>query len=300
MVEEVAVELRALRCFVAVADSGSVSLAAQRLHTAQPSLSRQLQRFEAELGLTLFDRNQRRLVLSPAGRRFLPVARDLVTRAELARDHAAALREGAPGSVVLSAPQTTATDVVAPFLATWGPSDPLPTLWEAPSREAYAALDRGADLAIGAEAPPRHLERLVVADLPVWAYVRADHHWASRSSIALAELGEERLLVLEAAQHSRIALERALGAADLPLGPVMEFRTAEVAQAVAATGRGVAVVSDDPRYDLVPVGITGPDGALSIRLHAVWSRDHYGAGTLRDLATRLREFSRERYGLRPR
>jgi DNA-binding transcriptional LysR family regulator len=291
------VELRALRCFVAVADSGSVSLAAQRLHTAQPSLSRQLQRFEAELGLALFDRSQRRLVLSPAGRRFLPVARDLVTRAELARETVAALREGAPGSVVLSAPHTTATDVVAPFLATWGPADPLPTLWEAPSREAYAALDRGADLAIGAETPPRHLRSLVVADLPVWAYVRAEHPWGSRDSIGLADLVAEKLLVLEAEQHSRIALERALAAADLPLGPVVEFRTAEVAQAVAAAGRGVAVVSDDPRYDLVPVQITGRAGEVSIRLRAAWSGDHHAAATLRDLATRLRTFSRERYGL---
>jgi DNA-binding transcriptional LysR family regulator len=290
------VELRALRCFVTVADSGSVSLAAQRLHTAQPSVSRQLQRFEAELGLTLFDRSQRRLVLSPAGRRFLPVARDLVTRAELARETVAALREGAPGSVVLSAPHTTATDVVAPFLATWGPSDPLPTLWEAPSREAYTALDRGADLAIGAETPPRHLLSLVVADLPVWAYVRAEHPWAVRDSIGLAELGEEKLLVLEAEQHSRIALERALASADLPIGPVVEFRTAEVAQAVAAAGRGVPVVSDDPRYDLVPIRITGPAGVLSIRLRAAWAADHHAAGTLHDLATRLRTFSRERYG----
>ena len=292
-------ELRALRCFVAVADSGSVSLAARRLHTAQPSLSRQLQRFEAELGLTLFDRSQRRLVLSPAGRRFLPVARDLVTRAELARETVAALREGAPGSVVLSAPHTTATDVVAPFLATWSPDDPLPTLWEEPSREAYAALDRGADLAIGPDAPPRHLQHLVVADLPVWAYVRPEHEWAGRHCVELAELGSERLLVLEAEQHSRIALEQALAAADLPLGPVVEFRTAEVAQAMAAAGRGVAVVSDDPRYDLTPIRITGPAGLLSIRLRAAWSADHHAADRLHDLATRLRSFSRDRYGVLP-
>lgn len=288
-------ELRALRCFVTVADCGSVSLAARRLHTAQPSLSRQLRRFEGELGLTLFDRSQGRLVLSAAGRRFLPVARDLVTRAELARETVSALREGAPGSVVLSAPHTTATDVVAPFIATWTPADPLPTLWEAPSREAYAALDRGADLAIGTEAPPRHLRHLVVADLPVWAYVRPEHPWAGRRSVALDDLVEERLVVLESQQHSRIALERALAAADLPLGPVMEFSTAEVAQAVAAAGRGVAVVSDDPRYDLVPVRITGPAGVLSIRLRAAWSGEHHAASTLRDLATRLRSFSRERY-----
>lgn len=292
-------ELRALRCFVTVADCGSVSLAARQLHTAQPSLSRQLQRFEAELGLPLFDRSQRRLVLSAAGRRFLPVARDLVTRAELAQETVAALREGAPGSLVVCAPHTTATDVVAPFLATWGDADPLPTLWEAASRETYDALDRGADLAIGTEAPPRDLEHLVVADLPVWAYVRAEHAWAGRKEVRLEDLVEEKLLVLEPQQHSRIALERALARSDLPLGPVVEFRTAEVAQAVAAAGRGVAVVSDDPRYGLAPVPVTGPAGPVSIRLRAAWSRDNHAAETIRDLAVRLRTFSRERYALSP-
>src|SRR5690349_4290320 len=100
------VDLAALRTFVTIADAGSVTAAAQRLRIAQPSLSRQLRRFERELGLSLFDRIERRLVLSAAGHRFLPVARDLVTRAELAREMAASLREGALGTVVISAPGT--------------------------------------------------------------------------------------------------------------------------------------------------------------------------------------------------
>lgn len=290
-------ELRSLTVFVSVADCGSVSGAARLLLTAQPSLSRQLRRFEDELGLTLFDRRDRRLVLTAAGRRFLPVARDLVTRAALAQETAAALREGAPGTIVLSAPHTTSTDVVAPFIATWGATDPMPALWETPSREAYAALERGADLAIGAELPPAHLEHLVIADLPVWAYVPAAHPWVGMGAVPLASLTGAELLVLEAGHHSRTALERALAAAGLSLGAHVEFRTAEVAQAVAAAGRGVAVVSDDTRFDLVPVGIHGPAGVLSVRLHAAWSGTHHALDTVQGLASRLRSFSRDRYSV---
>lgn len=289
-------DLRALRTFVAVVDSGSVTAAARRLLVAQPSLSRQLRRFENELGFELFDRQHKRLALTAAGRRFLPVARDLVVRVDLAKDAAAALREGALASVVLSATGTTLTDVIAPFLATWTAEDPVPAVWEDLPASIYGSIDRGTDLAIGTEAPPPHLEHLAVAVLPVWAYVRDDDAWAGREAVDLAELVTRRLLVLGQQQHARVSLDRALSRARLGLGSVIEFGTPEVAQAVAAAGRGVAVVSDDRRFDLVPVGITSADGPVVVTLHAAWARDHHAHETLHRLARRLQLFSQARYG----
>src|SRR5271169_1892143 len=70
------VELRHLRYFVAVAEAGSLTVAAeQRLHTAQPSLSRQLRDLEQEVGAQLFTRGARGITLTPAGRVFLDNAR---------------------------------------------------------------------------------------------------------------------------------------------------------------------------------------------------------------------------------
>lgn len=290
-------ELASLRTFVAVADTGSVTAAAQRLRIAQPSLSRQLRRFERELGLTLFDRTERRLVLSAAGHRFLPVARDLVTRAELALEAAASLREGALSTLVISTPGTTLTDVIAPFLATWGADDPVARVWEELPSEIYRALTRGADLAVGTDPPPAHLAHLAVATLPVWAYVTAADPWAARGRVTLAELVGRRLLVLGAPQHARTALDRALARDRLPMDHVIEFGSPEVAQAVAAAGRGVAVLSDDPRFDLVPVGIDQASGPLVIDLYAAWPAGHHAAEPIRALAGRLRAFSRQRYGI---
>lgn len=289
-------ELRGARCFVTVADCGSVTEAAIRMRTAQPSLSRQLQRFERDLGLQLFDRRDRRLMLTAAGRRFLPIARDLVTRADLAREAAAALRQGALASAVLCTTRTTLTDVIAPFLATWGLSDPVPTAWEELPSEIYRSLGLGADLAIGTQQPPVHLAHLTMAVLPVWAYVQEADRWASRRSVSVAELVERRLLVLGPGQHARIALDRALAEANLALGPFIEFEAPEVAQAVAAAGRGVAVVSDDRRFDLAPIAITGSAGPVVVRLHAAWRRDHHASATLEEIAHRLAGFSRARYG----
>src|SRR5258708_21939798 len=64
-------ELRHLRYFVAVAEAGSLTVAAeQRLHTSQPSLSRQIRDLESELGAQLLTRRARGIELTPAGRGF--------------------------------------------------------------------------------------------------------------------------------------------------------------------------------------------------------------------------------------
>src|SRR5580692_4076862 len=78
-------ELRHLRYFVAVADAGSLTVAAeQRLHTSQPSLSRQIRDLEDEVGAQLLTRRARGIELTPAGRAFLDHARVVLSQAEAA------------------------------------------------------------------------------------------------------------------------------------------------------------------------------------------------------------------------
>jgi LysR family hca operon transcriptional activator len=78
-------ELRHLRYFIAVAEEGNVTAAAQkRLHTAQPSLSRQLRDLEIEVGASLFTRAARGIELTDAGRAFLDHARRSVSEAAAA------------------------------------------------------------------------------------------------------------------------------------------------------------------------------------------------------------------------
>jgi LysR family hca operon transcriptional activator len=82
-------ELRHLRYFVAVADAGSLTVAAeQRLHTSQPSLSRQIRDLENEVGAQLLTRRARGVQLTPAGRAFLDHARVVLSQAEAAGEAA--------------------------------------------------------------------------------------------------------------------------------------------------------------------------------------------------------------------
>ena len=74
-------ELRHLRYFVAVAEAGNLSRAAEKLFIAQPPLSLQIRQFEDEVGTALFSRHPKGMKLTPAGEALLPNARDLLDRA---------------------------------------------------------------------------------------------------------------------------------------------------------------------------------------------------------------------------
>lgn len=288
-------DLRHLRYFVAVADHGSLAAAADVVAVTQPALSRQIHLLERRLGVVLFAKPSRRLELTPAGREFLPVARDLLARADGAEAMGRSLARGRLAKVTIVAPTTTLTDVIAPFVATFGPDDPEPTVVEADSTEALETLARAGDLAVVTRTPPRHLRSRAIARLPLWAYVRGDDQWAGRADVTLAELAERSLVLLDPGFRARQLLDEAFEAAHLPLADHSECGNPQVAQALSAAGRGVAVVSDDPRFDLHGLRIVARGRPLTLRLTAAWRPDHHASATLADLAGRLAAFTTQRY-----
>jgi DNA-binding transcriptional LysR family regulator len=97
------VDLREIRTFVAVADLGSVSRAAEQLHVTQPALSRQIANLEIELGLNLFDRVGRRLLLTSAGGQLLQHCRGLLNYSRAVREQAEELKRADAGMLRVSA-----------------------------------------------------------------------------------------------------------------------------------------------------------------------------------------------------
>jgi DNA-binding transcriptional LysR family regulator len=91
-------ELRHLRYFVAIAEERSFTRAAERLWVAQPGLSVQIRRLEAELGVQLFDRRTRGVDLTEAGTLFLERARAALAAADLAEATGRDLESGIAGS----------------------------------------------------------------------------------------------------------------------------------------------------------------------------------------------------------
>jgi DNA-binding transcriptional LysR family regulator len=74
-----------LQTFVTVAEEGTLSKAAVKLHISQPPLTRRIQELEYDLGVTLFERRPRGMVLTPEGRQFLDHAREILDHVHRAR-----------------------------------------------------------------------------------------------------------------------------------------------------------------------------------------------------------------------
>lgn len=209
--------------------------------------------------------------------------------------------------MTFAAPPTTLSDVVAPFLASRpadGGASPTPNVVARASEDIFAALDEGADVVVAPVPAPSGLASMLIAELPVRAYVgsHGTSHEASRSrdvprTLSLETLAAtEPLLVLPGRYPVRKVLARALEDAGLAPAHLQEVDSPEAAQAIAASGRGVAVLTNDPRFGLIPRRIVDAAGeVLTLPLYAAWRSEHHGADELAALAQDLREFCARQY-----
>lgn len=289
-------EVRLLRYFLAVVDEGSITRASAQLRVAQPSLSRQIRGLEASLGRNLFDRSDGRLRLTPAGRQFVPLARDLVTRSDAAEATMRDLETTRAASLSVVAPHITIVDVIAPYLATLGMDALKVTVRDAPSLAVFRIIRSGdADLGVSVGPPPGELASLAVARFSILAQVPAGHRWHGRECIPLAELVEEPLVLVTAEHGTRRVFDQAVATAGLKYHAIGEADLSAVAQTLAAGGAGVAIVSDDARYGLHSILIELDGATLFIPIVAAWEATHFAAPMIETWARRLAEYTAVRY-----
>lgn len=104
--------LRDIRAFIAVAQTGSFTRAAVRLHLSQPALTVQIRRLEETVGVRLFDRNSRNVALTPTGRELLPLLQKSLHDMEHVLIDARALGDGSSGTVRIACLPTFAASVL--------------------------------------------------------------------------------------------------------------------------------------------------------------------------------------------
>ena len=97
--------LRSLQVFVAVTDSGSMSVAARELHMTVSAISQQLRKLEHDIGLSLFNRNTRSLGLTEAGRIYYETSKQMLQTAELAQQKIESLQDNPTGNINIIAPE---------------------------------------------------------------------------------------------------------------------------------------------------------------------------------------------------
>src|SRR5918994_129083 len=133
-------ELRHLRYFVAVAESGNMTKAAQQLGIQQPPLGQQIRALEAELKAQLFDRSPKRIELRPAGRAFLEDAREILDRAAEAVTRVRRFERGEQGLISVGFTSSASLHPIAPqILRAFGDAYP-PARIDVEERETYELI----------------------------------------------------------------------------------------------------------------------------------------------------------------
>ncbi|WP_207538495.1 LysR family transcriptional regulator [Sabulicella rubraurantiaca] len=242
--------LRALRYAVAVADHGSVSAAARRLHVSQPSVSEAVAALEADFGFPLFVRHHARGVTpTVAGARVLAEGRALLTHAEAFDAQARAMGQEPAGEVTLGCFLTVAPRFIPTLLAGFGQSFPQVTvrLEEADHAGMLDALAEGrTELALGYDyGLPPGVRAEPLARLPAQALLPVGHRLSRRARLSLPDLVEEPFLLLDLpiSREYFLGLFRAAG-----LSPRIGFRSRgiEMVRGMVAAGHGWSILNVVP------------------------------------------------------
>jgi LysR family transcriptional regulator, hca operon transcriptional activator len=240
-------ELRHLRYFVAVAETGSMKLAAEkRLHTAQPSLSRQIRDLEHEVGAALFARSVRGVELTAAGRAFLDHARLSLAQAEAAAK--AARRAARPAKAIFALGFLTGQEAAWLARATRILSDELPNI-EIRVSSGFSAtladdLKQGrVDIAFLRHEPDPDLAFKLVLKEPLVAILPRAHPLAERKTFDPRDLeGETFLGVSHIPRVLRRAVNGYLKRSGVEVAPRFEIDNFAMAVSLVTSERGVALL----------------------------------------------------------
>ncbi len=272
-------ELRHLRYFVAVAEELSFTRAAQRLHIAQPPLSTQIRALEDELRAPLFDREKRRIHLTPAGRRLLERARAILASVEEARLEARGAAAGDVGHVALA---YTASAMLAPQLPAvlrdyqqLQPGVRL-QLQEMGSLEQLDALHaRSIDVGVlrrrDVDTPPG-LALEPWQETPLVAAIPAGSKLARGKAVRIADLHDQPLVTYprDAGIGLYWKVQALCGKAGFRPRIVQEARDSATIIGLVAAGVGIAIVPGDTRCialdGVVYQPLADPDATSTLHL----------------------------------
>ncbi len=248
-------ELRHLEAFVAVADELHFSRAADRLQMAQSPLSQRIRTLEAELGVRLFERTNRRVRLTPAGERVLVEARATLGAADATRRAAQRAREGETGLLRLGFVASAAFLRLPELLRALRDSVPAAEveLLRLNSSDQLDALAEDRIDAGLARVPPvdRVRWKVGIAALepePFVAIMPAGHPLAGRRSIALAALADEPWILSGSASGSEMVRGIHRMCAGAGFDPRVAHEAPDLPSVIGPVAGGLGV-------SLVPLGI---------------------------------------------
>jgi len=287
-------EVHQLRYFCAVARYGTFTRASEIEHVAQPSLSQQILKLEAELGSKLFDRLPRSAKLTVFGQTFLPKAERILRELEEAKTELLEMSGDEKGDVVVGIIPTIGAYLLPKLLKGFSARHPQVTVRvvEDITPNLLQRLHDGTiDMAVVAlPLPASDLATVELLEEKLFAVLPEHHRQAKRQSVSLAELNLEPFLLLKEGHCFRDSLIAACHQSKM--SPRIVFESGQFATILAMVSAGMGVsavpamaVRPHPGCRFVP--ISGKHNTRKVAI--VTLRHHYETRAQRLLMEQMRE-----------
>ncbi len=240
------VSLRQVTAFLAVAEAGSFTRAADQLKVAQPALSQAIRELETSLGLRLFDRTTRRVELTAAGREFRDATVKIVDDLDFAVRNARDLAGRKRGRMVVAAPPLLAAAVLPQAIVEFSSQYPdvQISVVDAPTTSIVDVVrSGGADCGIGTfPAGESGVQQTALMRDRLLLFCRADSPFAKAESVRWSDLFRQPLIALSPTSAIRRLVEIGFESAQIPLTPAYEVHQMVTALSLIKAGLGVAVL----------------------------------------------------------
>ena len=273
-------ELRTLRYFLAAAQEGNITRAAESLHLTQPTLSRQIMDLERELGVTLVLRGKNGLTLTDDGILFRQRAQEIVELADRLEKNFAGRPGGVGGMVAIGAAEVSGSQTLAKLIRAFAEKYPAVqfTLYNETVDNIKDRLDKGlADLGLLLEPiDVTQYDYVRLARQDTWGLlVRSDHPLAEKTSLTADDVAACPLL-LPLRENIRAEILHWLGRGEGELRIPLFYTLLSNAALLVAEGLGCAFCMDgalavrsDPRLRFIPL-------EPRRRTHSVlvWKKNH--------------------------
>ncbi len=259
-------DLRHLRAFLAVAAHGTFTRAASALGVSQPTLTVQIRQLEAALGVRLFDRNNRRVALTAAGRDLVAPLERLVLDFDAVATYARELKGQRRGTVTVAALPSIAAGLLPRVIASLAATHAgiVVRVRDMTADGVVAAVKAGdADVGLGSVMRPD--ADLVVEPFSsdrLCAWVPAGHALARRRHVTLAELARWPLVLTSRDSSVRQLIERSAERGRLPLQIAQEATYMSTAIGMVAAGLGVGILPESA------LGAATPSGPRTVAIRA--------------------------------
>ena len=265
-----AVSLRQMEAFLAVAAQGTFTKAAEVLHVAQPALSQRVRDLEEALGVRLLDRTTRRVELTEAGREFRGAASKILDDLGVAIENAGQLADRKRGRIVIAAPPLLAAVMLPPAIGELQKTYPglKVVIMDARNDVIVEAVRNGqVDCGIGTfSALEGNIDRSAIARDQLMFFCPRDSQFAGSQNMSWAQLARQPLITLTRDSGIRLLVEIGFENAQIEMNPAYEVTQITTALALVRAGLGVAVL---PTY----ARAVSDKGILAKRLEPSISRD---------------------------